>query len=228
MDGDRCRIASCLLRVFVFPASLPVRCLILLPLLAALSLPVTAGTVVQFNFDDGAGGFLNAPAFTAPQLTAGEWSDSDKSLGFAGGNPGQAVTATKFDNGNTLGFTLSVADGFQLSLDGYGFDQRASATGPTAWSLLIAKTPAAGGTTVVNNFANASGTLDVAGLRGDVAIDLYADGAGTSQGTWRIDNFQLQGEVTPLAAPLPASLVLLASALLWLPRWHRHRSIIRR
>lgn len=227
MDGDRCRIASCLLPVFPFPASLPVRRLILL-LLAALPLPVMASTVVQFDFDDGAGGFLNAPALIAPHLTAGEWSDSDKSLGSASGNPGKAVSATKFDDGNTLGFKLSVADGYQLSLDGYSFDQRASATGPTAWSLSAATAQVASGATVFGNFANSSGALNVGGLHGEVAIDLYADGAGTSQGTWRIDNFQLQGEVTPLPAPLPASLVLLASALLWLPRWHRHRSIIRR
>ena len=222
MDGNRCRVASCLFPVFAFPASPAVRRLMLL-LLAALPLPVTASTVVQFDFDDGADGFLNAPALTAPHLTAGEWSDTDKSLDSTIGNPGKAVIATKFDNGNTLGFKLSVADGFQLSLDGYGFDQRASATGPTAWSLSIDKTPVATGATVFDNFATSSGALTIGGLRGDVAIDLYADGAGTSQGTWRIDNFQLQGEVTPLAAPLPASLVLLASALLWLPRWRRPR-----
>jgi hypothetical protein len=190
-------------------------------LLAFPALPAAAATVVAYDFDDGTGGFLNAPALIASHLSAEAWGDTDKTLTAVAGNPGKAASASHFHDGNAFELKLLVEPGHVLSVDGYSFDHRVSNTGPTLWILSLGGTQVANGTTVVDEFTSAGGTLGLTGLTGEVTVSLYAAGAGTKAGTWRIDNFQLLGGVDPLPAPLPASALLLLSALICLPRRRR-------
>ena len=198
---------------FAFFMSLP----LLWSLLAFPARPATAAPAVAYDFDDGAGGFLNAPALTVSHLSADAWGDTDKSFGAATGNPGKAISASHFNDGNTFELSLSVEPGYALSVDGYSFDHRVSGTGPKLWILSLGGAQVASGTTVVDDFTSAGGALNLTRLTGEVTVGLYANGAGTKAGTWRIDNFQLNGGVNPLPTPLPASILLLVSALICLP-----------
>ena len=47
-------------------------------------------------------------------------------------------------------------------------------------------------------------------------LALSGTGASSSVGTWRIDNFRLEGTRVPEPVPVPAPIGLLASGLVWL------------
>jgi hypothetical protein len=181
---------------------------ILLILLSAP--PAFAAQVAAFDFDGGSGAFELSADTLAPGLSAGPWSDLDGSLTPVTGNPGLALSAKSFDDGNSLWFTLSVLPGYALTLDGFNFDQRASPTGPTAWSLSIGGVGTASGSTTAS-FTTRSGLLGLGPVTGDVIIALSGTGASSGIGTWRIDNFSLSGEVSPV--PLSSSLIFLLSSV---------------
>src|ERR1051326_3704412 len=96
-----------------------------------------------------------------------------------------------------------------MSLTSFSFDDRASATGPTNFTVQISQQPnfssviydsgvktshTAFATTPMNTV-----TLTNAGLTGTIYFRIYAYKASNSAGTWRLDNLNLQGNV-PLAS----------------------------
>ena len=175
--------------------------------------PASSTPVVGFDFDGAGGVFELSPDTLAPGLAAAPWSDLDGVFSSVAGNPGLALSSRSFHDGNSLLFALSVLPGYVLALDGFAFDQRASASGPSNWALSIAGAQVANGTTSTS-FAGRSGMLGLSGLAGDVVIALSGTGASSSAGTWRVDNFSLTGAVSPV--PLPPSLLLLLSSVLGL------------
>jgi hypothetical protein len=180
--------------------------LAILPLLSPP--PSSAEVLLLFDFDDGLGGFENTPDQALPQLAAGSWTDLDGTLTNFGGNPGRALAARSFDDGNTLEFTFAIAPGFVLDLDGYAFDQRASSQGPANWTLIVDSATVASGETSLD-FTLETGQTLVTGLMGAVTVGITGTGGSTNSGTLRIDNFSLSGQIT--AVPLPSSLLLLGS-----------------
>ncbi|MEQ8234382.1 MAG: hypothetical protein RLW61_04145 [Gammaproteobacteria bacterium] len=187
----------------------------------AAPLPASAASVVLYTFDDGLGGFVNQAESVAANLGASAWSDADGALtdlrGVSG--DGRAVAATSFDDGNTLAFTLNVAPGFRLALDGYSFEEQGSSgnrgLGPTSWSMSINGFGVAAGDAFIGNPGDTeSGALALAGLTGDVLVEIFATGATASDATWRIDTFSFDGAVS--AVPVPPALLLAAPVLLGL------------
>lgn len=183
---------------------------IALALAAALTPRITpAATVVAFDFDDAALQFENAPAFVAPDLGASAWTDLDGTLTNLGGNPGKALAAKSFNDGNTLHFTLGIAPGQTLYLDGFGFDAQVSASGPKLWTLSIAGDAIASGATATS-FQSNGGNFAERRYTGPIEVALRGEGASSTSGTFRVDNFALSGRVA--AVPAAAWLALLPGA----------------
>jgi len=170
-----------------------------------------ATPIVNFDFDDGSGGFLNAAALVAPGLSASAWSDLDGTLTSFTGNPGRALAAKSWNDGNALSFTLSAPPGLSWRFDDFSFDQRASSTGPLDWTLKMGGIVTANGSTT-QGFTTVFGPGGLSGLAGDVLIELEAGGAPSATGTWRIDNFSLNGTI--MQVPEPATLLMLTTGLI--------------
>ncbi len=177
--------------------------------------PAQAGTVVSFDFDDAAGQFTTVPDFLLAPLTSDGWTDQDNTLTSFAGVSGRAAAARDWQDGNAFIFTLQVPAGQQLDLTRFDFEEKASATGPETWRLDIAGQQVAGASTAAGFQAHGE-ALTLTPLGGTIEIRLSGSAATSASGTWRVDNFSLQGQVS--SVPLPAAGLLLASALLLLIR----------
>lgn len=169
-------------------------------------------TVVLFDFEDSGGVFENRADVLNVGLTTSPWFDQRDSLTDFSGQPntGRALAARSFVTGNSLQVELTVEPGFALLLDGYQFDHFASANGPQSWDLFVDGVSIGRGATQTT-FTQAEGAVAVGDLRGTILVALVGANAATNAGTYRIDNFQLSGNVS--AVPLAPSLVLLSSGL---------------
>ena len=135
-------------------------------------------------------------------------------LTYYSGNPGQAIAATGFTQTNGsptsaysfFAFSLTPAPGYQVNLSHISLDNRASSTGPTRFNVQISTDATfssviydsgvqtartAFSTTPMSSFA-----LTNAGLAGTVWFRIYGYAAGSSSGTWRLDNLNVQGTAT--------------------------------
>ena len=182
-----------------------------------------ASPIVVFDFD-GADGFENLPQLAADGFTVSPSSDFDGALTDFAGNPGRAIAARDWLDGNVLTFSLQMLPGFALRLDGFAFDQRASASGPLEWALAIAGTPLATGQTSLG-FATHSGAFSPLTLAGLIPVELVAGGASSASGTWRVDNFVLTGQVEALSVPEPQTWLLLVAGLVMLTSYQRYRRV---
>ena len=189
-------------------------------LLLLLSTPAGAGIVVNYDFEDATGLFTAVPGFVLSPLSADAWSDQDNTLTSFSGVSGRAAAAKNWQDGNAFIFSITIPATHSLGLNRFDFDEKASATGPGNWQLDIAGIRMASATTSTS-FQHQGGTLAPTTLTGTIPIHLRANGATSSSGTWRVDNFSLQGQLS--SVPLPAAWVLLFSALLLLGRQPRRR-----
>ncbi len=190
-------------------------------LLPAAAGALTTQPLLRYDFQTVSGSdllFENAPEQIDPGLSAGGWQLRDGSLDFAAGRDGiasdLAMLGRSWGTGGTPGnrFTLelTIAPGSTLRLDGYSFSEQASGSGPSSWSLEVDGIPLASGPTA-GSFTTRSGTLSTAALQGTVLLALLAGGASSDSGSWRIDEFSLNGSLSTV--PLPTSLLLLACTL---------------
>jgi PKD repeat protein len=180
----------------------------------------SSGTLAYWSFD-GSGTVTNA-SLTAPAISAlpVTVSNVSGSLTNFAGNPstGQAIAASGFTqlagppatNYSYFAFALTVTNAYQVSLTSFSFDDRASGTGPTNFTVQVSQQPnflsviydsgiktghTAFATTPMNTFA-----LTNSGLTGTIYFRIYAYKASNSLGTWRLDNFNVQGDVTLASA----------------------------
>lgn len=193
-------------------------------ILAMLSLTIlyfsqsSQASVLSFNFEDAAGDFETSADTFDPGIVATEWLTQQGSVLDFTGDPGRALGARTFANGNALQLRLVVADGLALSIDSFAFDHFASSTGPQAWQLRINGDELASGAAPAS-FASANGDLMLDNLVGEISLAIVGTQASSNGGTYRIDNFVLNGVLTPV--PLPPSVALLAIALGFISRRHR-------
>lgn len=143
------------------------------------------------------------------------WFDAQGSLTSFGGNPGRALAARTFLDGNALILVVNVLAGFSIDLDSYTFDHQASASGPMNWDLKINGVPITSGPTTTS-FTGVSGELSLHGITDPIIVELFGSGAPSNSGTYRLDNFALTGSVTTV--PLAPGIVLLGSGLAFLSR----------
>jgi hypothetical protein len=198
---------------------------------AQQSSAATVTPVLAYSFDQGEL-FRSTPDLLAEGLRAETWTLTTGVGSSAGGNPGRALSATRWDGaGNAFLLRVNLAPGHSLALTGFGFDERASSTGAQQWSLRIADVELAWGRTHTT-FTRHAGLVSLPGtLSGQFDVVLSGWGASSGSGTWRVDNFFLEGQVlgpagvaTPVAnhvIPLPPALALIAGPLLLLPARRR-------
>lgn len=208
---------------------------------------LTGGTVaVQaapvsliYRFDNGTS-FVNPaldPASLVPTELTGAgnaWSDLDGTLTDLNGqgSVGRAIAARSWHDGNAFVFSLNVASGFKLDLTEIGFFEQGSSggqgLGPTQWKLSINGSDVTGLQAAFRGNPGAVRTISDSvlpdALTGVLSFEIFATGAenGTgvaSNATWRIDNFTLTGDLTPV--PVPAAAWLFGSALAGLATWRR-------
>jgi hypothetical protein len=176
-----------------------------------LASPALASSVLLYTFEDEEGGAINAPAFEAAGLSAGAWSSDLGSISFVAGNPGFAISSNQWSAGNAFRFDLALETDQILVLTGFGFDQMRSGTGPTLWALHIGGSPAASGETSTS-FQHREGLLTGFTISGPTQIALLASDAASSAGTWRVDNFRLEGHWAA-SVPEPGLAALLSTGV---------------
>ncbi|PHK16806.1 hypothetical protein VF12_39955, partial [Nostoc linckia z15] len=98
----------------------------------------------------------------------------------------------------TITLTFNVQPGYQLQVDSFSFWRQRSNSGAQNWSMTINGIPVGSGTTPANTGAS-TGTINVsqpvANLTGTVNVVLTLSGS-SGTGTFRIDDFTLNGTVT--------------------------------
>ena len=178
----------------------------------------SSGTLAFWNFD----GSNPAPTTVAANITGASVTAANNggnSLTFPTGNPasGQAVSTTGFTgsagppatNYSCFAFSITVANLSAVSLSSISFDDRASNTGPTNFSVQVSQSADFSSviyTSGVQNTHFSTASPPVLGansfalpnsvLTGTVYFRLYGFKAGALTGTWRIDNVNIQGQVT--------------------------------
>ncbi|MDW8295867.1 MAG: lamin tail domain-containing protein [Raineya sp.] len=106
-------------------------------------------------------------------------------------------------------FTITANAGFVLNLSSFELDEIRSGTGPTQWVLRSSRD---GFTTDLGTYTNTGTTLitnrvialneNFYNVSGSIEFRIYAFGASSAAGTWRVDNVELFGNIsTPDVTP---------------------------
>ncbi|MFT3794895.1 lamin tail domain-containing protein [Flavobacterium sp.] len=137
-----------------------------------------------------------APAVFNSHLSNSSWSNSAGTWTSAAGSAGEAIRLTHAANA-TITLTFNVAANFELSVTSFDFWRMRSNLGAQNWSMTINGTNVGGGTvpTVGAAIGNTAVANPVTGLTGTVTVVLSLTG-NTGNGTFRLDDFTLNGTVT--------------------------------
>lgn len=188
-------------------------------LIGPLSSPASAATLVAFDFDEPGGVFAPQPDALDAAFLDARIELASGPLADVAGNPGRALVADGFVDGNRVELRANLRPGWRVRITRIGFDQRASASGPQTWTLSQGTSLLATGATS-SAFGRVSEAVDFL-LTGDaLALAIGGSGASSARGTLRLDNVLVEGEAQPV--PLPAAAALAALPLLGLSRARRH------
>jgi len=181
----------------------------------------SAALLARFDFEDLSGAFSLAPEDVATGLQVGSWQDADGTLRSVTREPGFALSARSFHDGNTLRVNVAPAAGHTFTLDAIEFLQSATASGPATWEMKVGDTVLATGVTT-SAYTSMHVALGLGERAAPLELLLAAAGAGSSLGTWRLDDFALHGRVAAVSAvPTPAAGWLLGAGLVALARRRR-------
>ncbi|MQP24441.1 choice-of-anchor D domain-containing protein [Flavobacterium sp. LMO8] len=142
-----------------------------------------------------------APGIIDANLSVSSWSNSTGAWTSFAGSAGQAISLNNSSGTPTVTLTFNVAGGYQLDVTSFSFWTRRSTTGAQNWSMTINGISVGAGS-VSTGGAN-TGTVvvgsPVLSQTGTITVILSLNGA-TGSGTFRLDDFTLNGTVTPTAA----------------------------
>jgi len=143
-----------------------------------------------------------APTTLNTRLSGSSWSNSLNTWTSTTGATGEAIRLTTA-TAATITLTFNVAANFQAEITSFDFWRVRSNFGPQNWSMTINGINAGSGT--IGTTGAALGTTNVAntisGLTGTVNVVISLSGT-TGNGTFRLDDFTLNGSVTSnCAAP---------------------------
>ena len=143
--------------------------------------------------------YIVAPVTFDPNLSNSSWSNSNSTWTSFAGSTGQAISLSNSGGAPTITLTFDVAPGYNCDITEFNFWRQRSASGAQNWSMTVngtnvgtgtvPTTGAAIGNTLVSNAVN--------GLSGTVTVVLSLSGA-TGAGTFRLDDFTLNGSVYPI------------------------------
>ncbi|WP_294819689.1 gliding motility-associated C-terminal domain-containing protein [uncultured Flavobacterium sp.] len=174
----------------------------LIPLFALLFAlqPGIYAQVYQHNFGTDAISshpYTVAPTTMHPDLSGSSWTNSTAGgwVSFAGSS-GQAIALNNSSGMPTITLAFNVAPGKTLDITSFNFWRRRSDTGAQTWAMTINGINVGSGT--VPTTGAAIGVTPVAnpvnGLSGTVTVVLTLGGA-TGNGTFRLDDFTLNGTI---------------------------------
>jgi large repetitive protein len=174
--------------------------LVMLSLFLLVLQPLAYAQVYQHNFGTGTISthpYTVAPAVLNTSLSGSSWSNSTGAWINYGGASGQALSLSNSSGTPTITLSFTVAAGKQLDITSFSFWRQRSNTGAQAWTLSINGIPVGAGLvpTGGTNTGDTPVALPVTGLTGTVNVVLSLTGA-TGNGTFRLDDFTLNGTVT--------------------------------
>ncbi|WP_416439815.1 choice-of-anchor D domain-containing protein [Phnomibacter sp. MR] len=169
---------------------------------------LTPATIYQHNFGTAAINvhpYTVAPGVFATNLSNSSWANSNNAWTSFAGSAGQAIALNNSGGTPTITLTFDVASGFAVNVTSFNLWRRRSNDGAQNWSMTINGTAVGSGT--VPDPGAAIGTTNVSnavnGLTGTVTVVLSLSGA-SGTGTFRLDDFTLNGLVYPLPGPTAA------------------------
>ena len=142
-----------------------------------------------------------APTSINSNLSSSSWS-TNASGGFVNfaGNAGQSLGVNNSSGSTSYTLTFNVSSGYQMSISSFNFWRQRSNTGAQNWSMTINGTNVGSGTTPPNTGAplgNTTVSNAISNLTGTITIVINLSGA-TGTGTFRLDEFRLNGTVSPI------------------------------
>jgi DNA/RNA endonuclease G (NUC1) len=178
---------------------------------ATSTISVTApadGTIYLNNFGATTATASDAPAILDAHLTTPTpaWTSTTALTSF-GGASGQALSMSNSSGTPSYTLTLNVASGYTLSVSAFNFWRNHSSTGASHWVLSINGTNVGSGDLVGTTGAYVGLTnvsTPITNLTGTVTVKLQLSGA-SGTGTFRLDDFQLNGIVAGHPLPVIAS-----------------------
>ncbi len=147
-----------------------------------------------------------APLTLDANLSGSSWSNSTNAWTSFAGSAGQAIALNNSGGTPSLTLTFSVASGYKLDVASMSFWRQRSASGAQNYSVTINGGAAVATGTVPTAGAD-TGALTVTGktgLTGTVTMVMSLSGA-SGTGTFRLDDFTLNGTVSLVAATAPAA-----------------------
>lgn len=171
------------------------------------TLPACAVSIANWTFETS----VQTPALVDPNATASSFTLSSGSISYVSGNAPSATTAISGTGWNVADgvkwweFTVTANPGYAVNLDSLTFDDRASSTGPTSWSVTVNGISAVSGQSTHQAFSSSPmNTVSLSGLvfqgLNSANVKIFGFGASGSTGTWRIDNVTLSGTLIPSQA----------------------------
>lgn len=165
----------------------------------------------------------NSPSTSnsSPVFSAGSGSFAISQAGWTGSAPGS----------NYFEFTLTPASGYSVGLTSISFGSRSTSTGPTNFNFRSSSDSFVGnlnsGSLINDSNWYASGSQSVSlTFSSATTFRLYASGASNAGGTFRVDDFTVNGSVT--AVPEPASVAAVFGGAALVAAMLLRRSGIRR
>jgi len=181
----------------------------LLLLLTLFFQSLTAQTIYQHNFGttaiSGHPYIVLATATPVPgilnsNLLDSAWTNSNSAWGSSAGSAGQAITLTAGSIATkTITLFIKVKPGFQASVTSFNFWRQRSNTGPTNWAMTINGISVGSGTTPTSGTAIGATAVSnaVSNQTGLLTVVITLTGITNAAGTFRLDDFTLNGTVTP-------------------------------
>ncbi|MBN1269925.1 MAG: hypothetical protein JXB04_10070 [Kiritimatiellae bacterium] len=164
-----------------------------------------SGSLVYYDFDtdDETPAFDTNAQYVANRLTEGGFANDPGPIGSSAGNPEQAAASSGWLVDRYYYFTVVVEQGFQMTVTNIMFHDLRSGTGPSNWFVFCSAdsygSALAAGTNLTTSWTTNSEPVSYSVLTGTNTFRVAATNAGGSSGTWRLDNFRLQGVLQPLA-----------------------------
>ncbi len=175
-----------------------------------------AQTIALWSFDSQTSATTTPANGTASDAT---WSIGTitYSAGTTGGATDKAISTTGFNTAsiNTakyLQFTITPNANFAMSVNSISFFDQKSGTGPTSWVLrssldgYVSDLNSPSPSTTSASFPATAQTVELGinfqNITTGVTFRLYAYGATSSAGTWRLDNLAIDGSIYDVSNPI--------------------------
>lgn len=152
-----------------------------------------------------------APGTLDPNLSSSSWSNSYNAWTSFAGSGGAGSIAIALNSSSaataTITLTFNVAAGYELAVTSFNFWRQRSTSGYQNWSMTINGIAVGSGTVPTTGAAIGSTNVSntVANQTGTITVVLTLSTASGTTGTFRLDDFTLNGSVTSTAACVSAS-----------------------